>query len=87
MNEICDHLLLRRGLYYRPNNSGYTGLKADAGHYPASRAMPDADVTAIPIAEADDFSPSCDPCTKLEHTVRILKAQVLEMGGKPKVNC
>lgn len=32
------YLLIKRGLYYRPNSMGYTGLKVNAGRYSKSQA-------------------------------------------------
>jgi len=52
-------LLMKRGLYYRPENCGYTGIKDHAGRYFASDATPDSGVTAVHENEAPDFSPAC----------------------------
>lgn len=52
-------LLCKRGLYYRPDNCGYTGIKAYAGRYLESEAMPDAGVTAIHEDDAPMFSKAC----------------------------
>lgn len=60
------YLLMKRGLYWRPGGTGYTGLKREAGRYS------DAESAAI-ASERDDertwrllesdaprFAPSCD---------------------------
>lgn len=57
---MSDHfLLMKRGLYYRPDNAGYTGIKSQAGRYPESRAMPEAGITAIHEDEAPEYSECC----------------------------
>jgi len=53
------YLLVKRGLYYRPNNSGYTGFKERAGRYPASDADEMSGVTAVHEDEADEIAPKC----------------------------
>lgn len=67
MTEVKDHVLVKRGLYYRPNGNGYTGLKCEAGLYEASYADGDEWITAIPFADAPEFSPACWEETKLSH--------------------
>lgn len=52
------YLLQKRGLYYRPDRCGYTGIKDHAGRYFESDATP-PDVVAIHEDEAAEFSPSC----------------------------
>ena len=52
------YLLQKRGLYYRPDRCGYTGIKEHAGRYFEHEAsLPD--VVAIHEDEAAEFSPSC----------------------------
>ena len=29
----AKYLIMKRGVYYRPNNAGYTGIKDEAGRY------------------------------------------------------
>jgi hypothetical protein len=60
-------LLMKRGLYYRPDNCGYTGIKDHAGRYLAEDARPDSGVTAIHEDEAPDFSPACFDDLAREH--------------------
>ena len=61
--EGGSFLLMKRGLYYRPNAQGYTGIKDYAGRYTAEEAAdrsdPVAGVTAIAETEAPEFSPKC----------------------------
>lgn len=52
-------LLVKRGLYYRPDNCGYTGFKERAGRYDASEADEMSGVTAIHEDEADEIAPGC----------------------------
>ena len=62
-------LIEKRGLYYRPNAQGYTGLKSDAGRYSleeaASRAGPngpDGSQDGMEIwreSEAPEYSSAC----------------------------
>ncbi|BBB13615.1 hypothetical protein [Sphingopyxis sp. FD7] len=59
MAEAHSYLLVKRGLYYRPNNSGYTGFKERAGRYPESDADEASGVTAVHEDEADEIAPKC----------------------------
>lgn len=52
-------LLLKRGLYYRPNSNGYTGFKERAGRYPESWADEMSGVSAVHEDEAAEISPGC----------------------------
>lgn len=62
-------LIEKRGLYYRPESAGYTGLKRDAGRYSFEEAAvhagpngPDGSQDGIGIweeAEAPEFSTAC----------------------------
>ena len=71
MNDVtvtqADHVLIKRGLYYRPNGNGYTGLKREAGLYDPSYALGFDGVDAVPFADAPDFAPACWEETKLAH--------------------
>lgn len=55
------YVLIKRGLYERPEGRGYTGIKDHAGLY--SKQEADACVgrggSAMPFDEAPEFSPSC----------------------------
>ena len=59
--EPCarEYLLMKRGLYYRPDNMGYTGVREYAGRYLESDACPDDGVTAIHEDDAPEYSPAC----------------------------
>lgn len=54
---MTDYLLVKRGLYYRPNNAGYTTLKADAGRYSKADERPECGVTAVLASEAGAVAP------------------------------
>jgi hypothetical protein len=62
--EPC-FLLVKRGLYYRPDNQGYTGKKSEAGRYFETDAWPCGTVTAIHQDEAGEYAPACWMETKL----------------------
>lgn len=53
------YLLVKRGLYYAPNNQGYTGVKAFAGRYREVDALGLDSVTAIHEDDAPMFSKAC----------------------------
>lgn len=53
------YLLVKRGLYYAPNNRGYTGVKALAGRYREVDALGLDGVTAIHEDDAPMFSAAC----------------------------
>lgn len=59
VGEEPRYLLVKRDLYYAPNNQGYTGVKARAGRYHASEADPESGVTAIHEDDAPMFSKAC----------------------------
>lgn len=53
-------LLLKRGLFYRPNNCGYTGIRDEAGRYSREDADEHAAAGGIVMREADapEFMPA-----------------------------
>lgn len=54
-----NYLLEKRGLYYRPDNAGYTGIKEHAGRYLAADAEGLSNVTAIHEDQAPEYSKGC----------------------------
>lgn len=66
-------LLVKRGLYWRPNALGYTGLKEEAGVYSdeqsaAYRDHDDEEATIrIRASEADDTAPGCSDETRARY--------------------
>ena len=78
------YLLVKRGLYYAPDNMGYTGVKERAGRYTQADADFYADddrVTAILEDEAPMFAPACWNEVKVEYLlaqIQSLTAQLTE---------
>lgn len=60
-------LLVKRGWYYGPDNSGYVGMKVDAGRYYEHEARPDDGVTAIHEDNAPRFAPDVTAGRRLEY--------------------
>ncbi|EQB03873.1 hypothetical protein [Sphingobium sp. HDIP04] len=60
-------LLVKRGLYYRPGNRGYTGIKDRAGRYPEGDASPEDGITAIHEDDAPEYSQACFADLKEKH--------------------
>ncbi len=54
--ETEDYLLTKAGLYYRPNNRGYTGIKLEAGLYRKAEECRESGVIAVHRDEAPDYS-------------------------------
>lgn len=53
---------MKRGLFYAPNDCGYTGIRDLAGRYSEAEAKAETScegVTAMPLSEAPEFSPAC----------------------------
>ena len=73
------YLLVKRGLYYAPDQQGYTGLKAKAGRYREVDALGLDGVTAIHEDEAQDFASACWEETKLAHLNGIIETQAREI--------
>jgi len=62
-HEDESYLIIKRGLYYRPNSSGYTGIKDNAGRYTWDEASSHSDIHSgvhfIHEDDAPDFSEKC----------------------------
>lgn len=60
---VDGYLILKRGLYYRPNAMGYTGIRDRAGRYSLAdaqaRADPISGVTFQHESEAPELAPNC----------------------------
>lgn len=57
-------LLLKRGLYWRPNDCGYTGIRDHAARYTEAEAKSRArdgssGVTMVRLEDAPEFSEAC----------------------------
>lgn len=73
-------LLMKRGLYYRPDAMGYTGIKDNAGRYSKADAEahvdPESGVSMIAETEAPEFSPKCFDDLAREHLeMKLAQAQ------------
>ena len=56
------YLIMKRGFYYRPDYSGYTGIRDLAGRYSRDDAVARAiarGVTYVRLADAPEFAPAC----------------------------
>jgi hypothetical protein len=79
-------LIEKRGLYYRPNAAGYTGIKSEAGRYTFDEAVvrvgpngPDGPQDGMGIwheDEAPDYSSSCYWDVRVRHERDTLAARV-----------
>lgn len=78
------YLLLKRGLYYRPEAKGYTGIRDHAGRYTRADAETHADpvsgVTMMHEDEAPMFSPKCFPDVARDHLLTALSAKDAELA-------
>lgn len=78
-------LIIKRGLYYGPNNAGYTGIKDKAGRYTLNQValhFPNMDspnqdgMTYVAEAEAPDYAPRCAWDQKIAHERDRAEAQL-----------
>jgi hypothetical protein len=75
------YLLTKRGLYYGPNNQGYTGLRERAGRYFQSDADGLSGVGAIHEDEAPEFAPACWQDVKVSYLQDIIVRQRAEIAA------
>jgi hypothetical protein len=70
--EETPWLLMKRGLYYRPNDCGYTGIRDHAGRYSAedAKARLHDGVTMVREDVAAEFSPACFADLALAHVLK-----------------
>lgn len=74
-------LIIKRGYYYRPESSGYTAIKSEAGRYTledtAARFPNESDsgLSFIHEDDAPDYSPACDAITKMQHRSKLIAAE------------
>jgi hypothetical protein len=77
-------LIVKRGLYYRPNSQGYTGVRDDAGVYTLSQVaahFPNIDspnqdgMTFVHLDDAPEYSEACFWDVKLNHQKRKAEAE------------
>lgn len=80
---------MKRGLFYRTGNCGYTGIRDLAGRYPRDEAEAEArmeGVSAMPLAQAPEFSPACFDDLARDHQqskVEALRKQIRDAGEEP----
>lgn len=76
MTEAPEHgyLLVKGGLYYRPDACGYTGIKANAGRYSLAEAEyyhdPSAGVSVTHESIAPEFSCACYDDLKAQYLMQ-----------------
>jgi hypothetical protein len=81
---------MKRGLFYSPNDSGYTGIRDLAGRYTEAEAMAETNckgVTAMRLDAAPEFSPACFDDLARQHLTRqrdALRAQLRLLGYEPE---
>ncbi len=81
--EMAAYVLIKRGLYWRPNAMGYTGVLAEAGLYTeaeaSARSRPGEDGVTMQLAsEATEFAPACWQETK----IAVLSQQVAHLRAE-----
>ena len=82
---------MKRGLFYSPNDCGYTGIRDLAGRYSEEEARAETQiegVTAMPVADAPEFSNACFADLARDHLLRqrdALRDQVKALGQEPCV--
>lgn len=70
------YLIMKRGLYYKPNGNGYTGIRDHAGRYSQDEAQSHevsswgcTPVIAVKLSEATEFAPACYHDLALRHVI------------------
>lgn len=76
----AQYLIIKRGLYYRPNSGGYTGLKDEAGRYslydaedishPNGEYGPRDGMSYMHENDAPDYAPQCCIEVKCGHMMQ-----------------
>jgi len=75
-------LLVKRGLYYRPNDCGYTGIRDHAGRYTAdeARARAGSEIKMVRLADAPEFSEACFDDLARAHLLKQRDAALMEIA-------
>jgi hypothetical protein len=73
-------VLIERGLFYRPNNRGYTGILREAGRFTHDDAAAVVDhcagsVIMMLATEAPDYSPACWHETQVKDLLGLLRRE------------
>lgn len=66
-------LVMKRGLYYRPNDCGYTGIRDHAGHYTLDEAKDRArgeGITIVRMDRAPEFTTACYDALARDHLTK-----------------
>jgi len=65
-------LVVKRGLYYMPNDCGYTGIRDHAGRFTEAEAKAreciESGVSVVRLTDAPEYSPRCFDDLALAHT-------------------
>lgn len=91
-DQGARYLIIKRGLYYRPDSSGYTGLKDEAGRYTFEQASawshpngiggPRDGMSFQHEDEAPDYAPACCRDVKQKHMDRKAQARIAELEAE-----
>jgi len=82
------YLIMKRGLYYKPNSCGYTGVKDRAGRYSLTETavhfpnVSDSGLSYIHEDEAPDYSEACWDDVKQEHIIEKKDAEILALKNE-----
>jgi hypothetical protein len=79
-------LLMKRGLYWRPNSQGYTGLKSEAGRYTDEevaiyRRQDEREVFILDAETADEIAPKCWPDVAQRHLAGLLSSAQAQIAS------
>lgn len=78
-------LVVKRGLYYKPDDCGYTGIRDHAGRYThdeaKARECPDSGVTIVRLDDAPEFTKNCFE----DYVLKYLKEQRDELRAMLEV--
>jgi hypothetical protein len=71
-----EWLLVKRGLYYRPEGIGYTGIRDNAGRYSREEAESTIgpEVTMVRLEDAPEFTDACFEDLARDHLRKQLDA-------------
>lgn len=86
---VANYLMIKRGLYYGPDNQDYTAFRDKAGRYPLAEARErhdrsGGDVTYVHEDEAAEFSPAATPEIIVEYLLKqraAMRSQFVEFVG------
>ena len=85
------YLIEKRGLYYKPEGKGYTGIRDEAGlysleevaaHFPNMDSPNQDGMTFVAEKDAPEFSKSCAWDVKLEHRRKVAEARAERISSE-----